>query len=90
MRQQLGLFDDDHGVYVDDPPAVAGQQFCRMAQEHAAVRPFPLRIRGRKELPYVALSRRAQHRIGDRVQQDVAVRVAQQTLVGLDRDPAQD
>ena len=52
----------------------------RFPQKHHRVRALPLRIRGRKQRPDIRSPDRSQQRIGDRVQQHVAIGVPAQAL----------
>src|SRR5690606_7850355 len=67
-------------VHVHHPPAGLRHLLHGRAQQDAAVGPCVTRVGVREVTPYVAQGRRAQYRIGDRVQQHVGVGMPLQTV----------
>ena len=76
----LRLGHDEHGVDVDDLETRGRDLFQRGLQEDAGGRALPAWIAGREEGADIAGGDRAQQRIGDGVQEDVAVGVAGEAL----------
>src|SRR5690606_7254161 len=77
MRTHLRPLADHGDVGVAQAPATFAQQGVAVAQEHAAVRTLPARIRRRKMGADVAQRQRPQHRVAQRVQDHVAIAVRQ-------------
>lgn len=76
MRPQLRRLADEGGVDMVDPAAARLDQSARMLDKEGGGGAAPLRIRGREVDADIALSDRAEQRVGDRVEQHVGVAMA--------------
>src|SRR5690606_25276503 len=69
------LFTDDGDVGVAQLPAALANQRRHPAQQYIPCRTLPLRIRRREVAPDVAQRQRAEHRVAQRMDGDVAIAV---------------
>ncbi len=81
MRADLGTFADQGGVDMGDAAAARGDAFHGVAQEQVGRGAAPLRIARREMRADVAVGDGAEHGVGDRVQQHVGVRMADQPVI---------
>ena len=90
MRRQLRRLRDHGAVDVLDREAGSLDACGALAQQHAAVGALERRVRVGEVAADVAERRRAEQRVGDRVQQHVRVRVAEQAAFVRNRHAADD
>ena len=81
MRTDLRRLADERHVEIDDPPAFLAHAAHGVGKEAVGRRALPFRIGGREVLADVAVADGAEQRIGQRVQPDVGVRVADEAMV---------
>ena len=90
MGAQLGAFDDDHGVDVLDGKMFFVEKLAGVLEEEEAVGAFPLGIVIRKMRADVAQASSAEKSVAECVSKDVAIGMADGTLVEWDFDAADD
>lgn len=78
VGDEFGGFGDDGGIDVDDFSFFSGDHFANFFQEDSAADVFPLRIGGREVMTDVAATDGAQKRVGDGMEEGVAVGMAGQ------------
>ncbi len=88
MRADLGPFADDGDVEGQQPAAALGDQCCGMGEKSAGIGTPPARIAGREMLADIAGADGAQDGVGQRMEPDIGVRMAFQTLVMGNGDAA--
>ncbi len=88
VRGHLGAFGKDHAVQIDDVHAVMADALDRLVHEIAAVTVAVVRIIVREQSPDVGFGDRSQQRIGDGVQQDIGIAVADRVDLARDIDAA--
>ena len=88
MRADLGRGQDEGGVHVGNGIARASHLLQRFGYKDGGVGPLPLGIGGRKESSDIARGDRAQQRIGQRVEQDIAIGMAGQALIVRQKNAA--
>src|SRR5688572_11111662 len=82
------LADDCHVEMPKEADARA-HQLDGMAEEVRRLRSPPARVGGREMLPYIARADRAEHRVGEGMQPDIGIGMADQTLAVRHADAAQ-
>jgi NAD(P)H-dependent FMN reductase len=80
MRRNLRLLRDDGGVHVDDSRLAELHLSGGFLQENAARNALPARIGVGEKMTDVRLAQRAEHRITNRVHENVGIRVAVETF----------
>src|SRR5208282_300966 len=81
VRADFWSGQDQRGIQIHESVARGLDALQRLAQKHGGVGVFPLRIGRRKQRSNVGAGDGAEQRVSDRVQQDVAVGMAAETLV---------
>ena len=88
MGPDLGRSQDERGVHVGDGVARASHLAQGFFKKDGGIGALPLGIGGRKESSDIAGGDRAQQRIGQRVEQDIAVGMAGQALIVRQKNAA--
>src|SRR4029077_15573726 len=81
MRADFWSGEDQRGIQVHKFVARGLDALERLMQKHGGVGVFPLRVGRRKQRSNVGTGDGAEQRVGDRVQQDVAVGMAAEAFV---------
>src|SRR6476646_1395704 len=90
VRTQLRLFQDDDGIDVLDGEVFFVEQFLGVLEKKKTVRAFPFWIGVRKMRADIAETSGAEHRVTERMRQNVAVGVSDGTFVKRKFDSADD
>ncbi len=90
MRTDLGRLRMQRGVDIHRFPARRAHACHGLAQQHAAVGALEGRIGIRKVTPDIAQASGPKQRVGNRVQQDVRIRMPQQAMRVGNRHAADD
>src|ERR1700693_6570155 len=81
MRADFWSGEDQRGIQVHEFVARGLDTLQRRKQKHGGVGVFPLRVGRRKQRSNVGTGDGAEQRVGNRVQQDVAVGMAAEAFV---------
>ena len=87
MRKDFGALGEDHAIQIHNPPPRFGHPVAGDAEHPGRIPPPVGRIGVGKELADVAERCRPEERIGDGVEEDVGITVAEGHPIVRDRNP---
>jgi hypothetical protein len=89
VRGEAGLLPDHGDVDIDEREALPGDESQDLSQKQRTVRTAPAFVPAREVLTHVARGRGPEQRVADRVENTVAVRVADEPAIARDADSTQ-
>ena len=89
MREDFGALGEDHAIQIHNPPPRLGHPVAGDAEHSGRIPPPVCRISVGEELADVAEGCCPEERIGDGVEEDVCIAVAEGHPVVRDRDPTE-